>query len=519
MSIHHRIHGQTHGQTHGWLGVLSLAGCLAGCGAAKDDAGEGAAPGVGQGGAQDFGQFRAILDEGGIPAPQTLDDVGFFNEHKLELPAPDCGDELCLHGQLGVMGNMITGSNCTTVMLAMNTPIDPAALERPPLDLALVIDTSGSMSGESIEYVREGLLRMLDDLAAEDRVSLVVFADEAEILAERLAGDATAQLQLAIDSIDANGKTNIYDGLRTGYELVAAQHESGRQSRVVLLSDGEATAGITSRAKIVAMSAGYNAIGHSLTTIGMGEQFDPVLMRELSESGGGAFYFLEEPAAVQEVFEEEVTTFLVPLARELRIDVDIDPAYRLRAMYGTKLYELDGNSATIEIPSVQIAHRTRVSDDEQGRRGGGGAVVVELVPRGAQLAEPGVVGRLAMSYLRPSDGATVAQELPITTTLTVGETPDAGSFSGAAVEKSFVMLNVFVGFQLASERALWGDDAGALATLLPLAGGLEAWLVDRPDPDLADDLRYVRTFIANLRARGAEDPAPSKNPPEPWPAD
>ena len=505
------------------LGLLMLGACAseAGDAGAAGDGGEaGVGPGVGQGGAQDFGQFRAILEAGDIPGPQTLDDVGFFNEHKIELPSADCGADVCLHGQLGVMGNMITGSNCTTVMLGMNTPIDPSTLERPPLDLALVIDTSGSMIGEPIEYVREGLLRMLDDLAPEDRVSLIAFSDEAEILAQAVPGDATADLQLAIDTLDAHGKTNIYDGLRTGYELVAAQAEAGRQSRVVLLSDGEATAGIVSTSKIVAMSAGYNEVGHSLTTIGMGAEFDPVLMRELSESGGGAFYYLEEPAAVQEVFEEEVTTFLVPLARDLRIDVDIDPGYALRAMYGTKLFELDGNSASIAIPSVQIAHRTKVSDDANGRRGGGGAIVVELVPRGVeQVVEPGVVGRLAMSYTRPVDGETVAQELPITTTLVPGDTPKDGAFSGSAVEKSFAMVNIFVGLQLASERAAWGDDSGALAVLLPLASAVDEWLVVHPDEDIADDLRYVQMFIDNLRARGAEDPAPTKNPPEPWPAD
>jgi Ca-activated chloride channel homolog len=117
-------------------------------------------PGVGQGGAQDFGQLRAILEAGGIPGPDTLDDVGFFNEHKIPLPAPDCGDDVCLHGSLGVMGNMLSGANCTLVLLGMNTPLDPAELERPPLHLVIALDTSGSMAGEPIEHVREGLLRL-----------------------------------------------------------------------------------------------------------------------------------------------------------------------------------------------------------------------------------------------------------------------------------------------------------------------------------------------------------------------
>jgi Ca-activated chloride channel homolog len=505
------------------LGTAALALLLGACGddgsAAGEFDGEGG-PSVGQGGAQDFGQFRDILESGGIPGPETLDDVGFFNEHKIDLPAAQCGDDVCLHGQLGVLGNMISGSNCTVVLLGMNTAIDPSRLERPPLNLAIVVDASGSMAGEPIEYLREGLYRMLDDLQPEDRISLVSFSDGATVMLEAIEGTQTTDLTLAIDDIEAGGSTNIYEGLRTGYELVTAHAEPGRQNRVILLSDGEATAGITNSAKIVEMSATYNEAGYSLTTIGMGVDFDPALMRELSEKGAGAFYYLEDPAAVQEVFEEEVTTFLVPLARDLRIDVSIDPGYSLRAMYGTKLFELDGNDASIAIPIVQIAHRTSASDDMNGRRGGGGAIIAELMPSSVSaVQEPGIVGRLTMSYERVADGETVVQEVPITTALDPGEVPDGGHFDGAGVEKSFVMLNVFAGLQLASQRALWGDDRGALAVLQPLAGAVTEWLAANPDDDIADDLHYVGLFMQNLRARGAEEPAPQQNPPEPWPSD
>jgi Ca-activated chloride channel family protein len=518
-----------------WLGTAVLSVALAACGSEASDAGAGGdgvgdgdqgdddggvGPSIGQGGAQDFGQFRAILEAGGIPGPETLDDVGFFNEHKIELPKASCGDDVCLHGQLGVLGNMISGSNCTIVLLGMNTALDPSALERPPLNLSIVVDTSGSMAGAPIEYLREGLYRMLDDLEPDDRISLVAFSDGARVMVEAIEGDRTTDLTLAIDDLEAAGSTNIYEGLRTGYELVAAHAEEGRQNRVILLSDGEATTGITSSAKLVEMSKTYNEAGFSLTTVGMGAEFDPELMRELSEQGAGAFYYLEDPAAVQEVFEEEVTTFLVPLARDLRIDVDIDAGYALRAMYGTKQFELADNDAWIDIPIVQIAHRTSVSDDLGGRRGGGGAIVAELMPRSDDtVEEPGIVGHVTMSYVRVADGETIVQEVPITTALAPGEIPEGGHFDGVAAEKSFVMLNLFAGFQLASERALWGDDRGALAVLEPLAGAVTAWLADHPDDDIADDLVYVAMFMENLRARGAEEPAPQQNPPEPWPSD
>lgn len=503
------------------LALSFASGCSAGNdaaeGSALGDVGGGA--GVGQGGAQDFGQFRDILDNGDIPGPETLDDVGFFNEHKLELPAADCGSNVCVHGELGVMGNMINGSNCTLVMIGMNTPINPAEIERPPLNLAIAVDTSGSMRGEPMDYLKEGLFRMLDDLQPEDRVTLVGFSGTATLLVDNLAGD-DAELSLAIGNLEAQGKTNIYDGLRIAYDTVEAHADPERQNRVILLSDGEATAGIVADDKIVAMSGAYNKEGYSLTTIGIGTDFDPELMRELSESGAGAFYYLEDPAAVREVFEEEVKTFLVPLAKDVTLDLVVDPGYTLRQIYGTKLAEQWGNQGHIEIPSLQIAHRTSVSDNDGGRRGGGGAIIVELVPRSPdQVLEAGTIGLLSMSYDAPGTDETVQEEVKITTPLAPGETPEVGHFSFAGVHKSFVMLNIFAGFEMAAGRASFGDDAGALAVLLPLRDGVEGWLADNPDEDIDDDLKYIDKFIANLERRGATEPPPDQTPPNPWPRD
>ena len=313
-----------------------------------EEGGEGL--GVGQGGAQDFGQFKQILEAGEIPGPNTIDDVGFFNEHKVELPTPKCANDVCIHGLFGQMGNMITGSDCITVLVGMNTAIDVAKLERPPLNLSLVIDTSGSMEGEPIAYVRDGLMRMLDGLESGDHISLITFSTGAKVQVEAVTGDAP-ELINAIDAINANGGTNIYDGLRTGFELVAAHAEDYAQNRVILLSDGNATEGITNDAKIVSMAAGYAAQGFGLTTIGVGAEFDVELMRTLSEQASGSFYFLEDPAAVKEVFHEEVTSFLVPLAEDVSLDVDIGDAYVLRGIYDA----VDGSRYSIQLANTRYS--------------------------------------------------------------------------------------------------------------------------------------------------------------------
>jgi len=493
---------------------------------AGDEGGGDAGLGVGQGGSQDFGQFKEILERGEIPGPNTIDDVGFFNEHKLVLPTPTCPNDVCIHGLFGQMGNMITGSDCITVLVGLNTAIDITKLERPPLNLSLVIDTSGSMEGEPIAYVRDGLMRMLDGLEPGDRISLVTFATSAKVQVEAVTGDAP-ELINAIDAISANGGTNIYDGLRTGFELVAEHYLPGAQNRVILLSDGNATEGITNSAKIVSMAAGFASQGFGLNTIGVGADFDVTLMRTLSEQASGSFYFLEDPAAVQEVFHEEVTSFLVPLAEEVSLDVDIGDAYVLRGIYGTKLFDFSNGAGSIDIPNLQLAHRTDVDDhDNGGRRGGGGAILLELLRKnGASPTQ--AVGDLMLRYRIPNTDTFVDEKVAIKIPVAPDQVDlENGTFEDLSVEKGFVMLNIYVGFQMAATRASQGDFNGAWKVLDGLDTNVDAWLAANPDFDIEDDLNYVRMFKANLIAVGATEPPPTQPgevppppPPEPWPND
>ncbi len=519
--------------------LLVLASLASGCGAADpgdyyggsglssgssggnssgdgDDGGSsGLDPSAGQGGAQDFGLFREILLAGGIPGPETIDDLGFFAEHKIDMPGAECGENVCIHGQLGVMGNMISGSNCTIVMLGMNTPIDPATLERPPLNLAIAVDLSGSMAGEPIERLRNGLQLMLDELEPEDRVTLVGFHDGAEILVESLGPEAP-ELAAAIEGLSVAGATNIYAGLRLAFETVDAHAQDGLQNRVLLVSDGVATSGLTQPETILGLADAWTGEGYGLTTIGVGEDFDIELMRDLAETGSGSFYYIEEPAALEEVFAEEVQAFIVPLAQDVKIDAHMFDGYDLRRMYGTKQFEIWGNDAYVDIPILQIAHRVSAEDNENGRRGGGGAIILELLPTGLDPAE---VGHVGFQFTDPITGEIVQQSVEIESPLSPWETPADGLFESESVEKGFVMLNIYVGFEMAAERAEHGDYAGALTILRPLGESVADWLVDHEDPDIEDDLIYVDLFVQNLEAQGGTTHTPNPVPPEPWPSD
>jgi Ca-activated chloride channel family protein len=482
--------------------------------------------GVGQSGAQDFGRFRSIVESGQIPAPNTLDAVGFFNEHKFELPAAECGENVCMHTKFGIWGNLITGANCTLTMLGFNTALDPKTYQRPPLNMALAIDTSGSMAGPPLEAVRAGLLKMVETLNQKDSITLVTYSDVASVV---LTSDPSTDpdrrlLREALLSLQAQGGTNIYSGLRLALDEVARQQGNDRQNRVLFLSDGQATSGLTSRERIVRLGEAYAADGIGITTIGVGENFDIELMERLSETGAGNFYFLEDADAVEEVFVEEVNTFMVPLAEEVKITFQAAEAYRFRATYGTRIWEADGDGAEIYIPGLFMASRTSVEDigPGGGRRGGGGAILFEVMPStNPQVladAKPGhAIGTVTMEYRVPGTDRIVTQSSTVTSPIQAGDLSADGDFSDIQVEKAFVTLNAFVGFRMALDRFSTGAPGEAVSILEPLADNIEEWTERTPDPDLQEDVRLMRQLLTSMRREGARPDPIDFVPPEPWP--
>jgi Ca-activated chloride channel family protein len=516
-------------RTFAALAITLFASLNVAC-SGDDDATEGGgfandppgATGVTQGGSQDFGLFRQILEAGQIPGPGTLDEIGFFAEHKLDYPAPDCGDDLCMHGLYGAMGNMIDGSNCTLIQVGLNSPIDPAAAGRPPMHLVIAVDTSGSMKGDPITYLRAGLQEMIAELQPEDQISLISYAGWAQVRLEAVSAQDDATLRTAFDQLAAAGSTNLYEGLFAAFRLAETHFDPTRQNRVIFMSDGEATAGLQDPVRLRALATSYAKLGISLTTIGVGTGFDVDAMRGLGEVGAGNFYFLEDPSAVREVFRDEVKTFLFPVALDARIGVSVASGYDLRAAYGTTGFKTYGAGGFVDIPALFLAGRTSADEPiQEGRRGGGGAIMLELVAKPETVGSaPADLGSVSITWRHPTGGQLVTQTTDIVAPHAPGEAPADGWFSHETVEKGFVMLNLYAAFELAVQLSYDSDPRTARRTLEALRPNVKLWLDRHPDPDINDDLRYVDMFIRNLGDVIARtQPYQPADPPNPWPAD
>ncbi len=474
-------------------------------GEATDSAGGGGGGGggnVGFGGAQDIGQFRAILDAGGIPGESTLDANGFFAEHYSESPPADCGQPLCVVARMAVGRDWVGGQDQAVVQLSLTTPVDPATVERRPLNLVVVIDTSGSMlEDDRIGYVRQGLHRLIDELEEGDRLALVTYANgvtEWSGLEEPI--DRPALHEVA-DQLAADGGTNIHGGLERGFQIATGAFDLERQNRVLLMSDGIPTAGITDEGAILGMAEQYVSDGVGLTTIGVGLDFNVDLMRGLAERGAGSFYFLESPQAIAEVFGEELDYAMEPLALDVAVEVAADPRWQLGEVIGTRYWNGSSTEGGVTLPAVFVASRTSDQPGEYGRRGAGGALFVSMAPiAGNPWKATGPVADIALSYRLPGSSEIITQRVAVASEAS-SEASDPW-LSAESMAEHYAMYSMYRGLREATRQAEWSY-ACAAAALDQLDRKADTWNQEAADEDIDADRALIARFRANLAALGA----------------
>lgn len=483
------------------LGLLLLIGACAGDSASSQS--PGGDGNVGFGGQQDIGEFRGILESGGIPGPDTLDANGFFSEHYAPPPKTDCTSVLCLTPGVAVGRDWLIGAHQATLQIAVNTNVDPATLVRKPLNLVVVVDHSGSMSqDERLEKVKVGLNTLVDNIGEADRVALVQFDDSVEVLSDLTADKQ--KLRSLINGLTPEGATNIYGGLEKGFQLASNAFSSEHQNRVIFLSDGLATAGNTSQTDIIAMADRFIDDGIGLTTIGVGLSFDVNLMRGLAEHGAGNFYFLEDAAAASEVFTQELDYFVTPLAVDVRIDATTGAGWAMGEVVGSRLW----SAGAMRIPAVFVASRTS-QGPEGGRRGGGSMLFIHLTPTGNNI--DGKVADLKLSYRLPGSTEVLTQDVTLAYPNDPSETPENPYLSAPEMSERYAMYNIFLGLRFAT-RAY--SPACAAAALRTTRTNALAWQEGHEDPDIGADIALIDRYLENLGVTdettldqcGADDP-------------
>ncbi|MDP3070714.1 MAG: VWA domain-containing protein [Opitutaceae bacterium] len=217
----------------------------------------------------------------------------------------------------------------TIVKIGLDCVRPPRRDMRPPVNLALVIDRSGSMAGDKIAKAREAALEAVQRLAPDDIVALVVYDTTVQTLvpAQRV-GDGR-RLERAIRGIEVAGNTALYGGVARGADEVRRHMEDRRfVNRVILLSDGLANVGPSSPEELGRLGASLVKEGISVTTIGLGLGFNEDLMTRLAQRSDGNTYFVEHSADLPRIFAAELGDVLNVVARRVVIEIEFPMGVR-----------------------------------------------------------------------------------------------------------------------------------------------------------------------------------------------
>ncbi len=220
---------------------------------------------------------------------------------------------------------------------------------RPPINLALVIDRSGSMSGDKIRHAREAALAAISRLGPDDLVSLIAYDSDVQTLVPACRVGTGEHLVRAIQGLEVGGNTALFAGVSQGASEVRKNSEDTRYSdRVILLSDGMANVGPSSPDELARLGAALMKEGISVSTIGLGLGFNEDLMTRLAQRSDGNTYFVESSVDLPRIFQAELGDVLNIVARRVVVEVVFPEGVRPRNLIGRE-GRVDGQKVSLEL--------------------------------------------------------------------------------------------------------------------------------------------------------------------------
>ncbi len=291
--------------------------------------------------------FAAALALGGCTHAQTAE---VHTVVAAALPGPR------IDGSLGSSTLPALRDSVVTARLAIDARIDPHT-PRPSLNVALCLDTSGSMEGKAIEDARAAALSFLDGIKPGDGFSLVTFDSTVRVVVPPTRMESStdlAPIREAIRAIRAQGTTDMEDGLRAAIQNVRALYDGTRVNRVVLVSDGVPN----DPTQLRALAQQAQTSGISLSAMGLGVDYDEILMGDLAQTGGGRFKYIADSSKIASYLGDELTRMSRVSARSATIEIRPGPGVTIEGIVGFPSSPLGRGGVSAYLGDVSLgAHR------------------------------------------------------------------------------------------------------------------------------------------------------------------
>ncbi len=236
---------------------------------------------------------------------------------------------------------------------------------RTAVNLALVIDRSGSMSGFKLNQAKQAARQLISQLSATDRLAIVHYGSDVKSLDGMLATTSNKEKMFAyVDGIWDDGGTNIGAGLTTGRDVLLSARNDFKVNRLILISDGQPTEGIIEFEGLTAIVKDIRSYGVSVSSVGVGDDFNEQLMSGFAEMGAGAYAYLQDAAQLSAIFQKDLNAAGTQVARGVSLTFRVPKGAQLQRVLGYSQVsrKMDGDSelVTVALPDFAAAQQERV---------------------------------------------------------------------------------------------------------------------------------------------------------------
>ena len=300
---------------------------------------------------------RNYIRRGLLPVPEAIRTEEFINYFDSGVSAPSEG---VFALDLELAPSLFGAADSEAWMLRVVVRgKELEAIERDPLSIVLVVDVSGSMKqGGRLGLVQHAARLLASQLDQRDELALVAFSDTARVVLPATNGGQRGLIEVAVNQLEPEGSTNA----ASGYELAATMQAPHRTTRVMLLSDGVANTGVTDRAQMLEATREKRESGIYLNTLGVGMgNHNDHLLEQLADQGDGVCNYIDTAEEAQRVLVDDFMSALYPIARDVKVQVDFDPAqvsrYRLLGYENRAVADEDFRNAAVDAGEVHAGHQ------------------------------------------------------------------------------------------------------------------------------------------------------------------
>lgn len=253
---------------------------------------------------------------------------------------------------------LIPGPGDGTIQVQVFAPDGPVPAGRPKLNLALVIDRSGSMGdARKLEYVKTAAHQLIEMMATDDVLAIVAYDHRVQVPWPACRVDGNREtLHRIVDGLHPGGQTFLSGGLEEGFRQAQSARRRGYLNRVLLLSDGLANVGTVGRGALRERAAAMSERGISVSTFGVGNDFDEELLAMTAAGGGGTYHYLSDPERIVTALSSEFDAASRTAAADVEIIIRLKKDCRFGSVLGRE-WRREGDEYVVRLGDLSGGER------------------------------------------------------------------------------------------------------------------------------------------------------------------